>query len=270
VDSIGEKEEVEPPEDNRDYGRHFDPTQCLFCNRDSSDLEENLSHMQKYHGLFIPSPESLVVDIETLLDYFHLVIFDYAECLYCGSARRSPQAAQQHMIGKGHCRIDLTREDSEFLDFYDFGLNCEEETDADAAGKKKVGLFVGLDDTTRRLASGRILSHRSVKKTQAHRTATHTNEDKTNNLRLKEQGSVFSNTSKAMVASASNKEIGAAKRELVFSKQLACLRAEDRRALAHLTLPQQRAMMAKAKAQQEKWNRMRSALEMKVQLKSNP
>lgn len=52
----------------------FDPLQCLFCGQFSFDLDENLEHMHKKHGLFIPDAENLVVDLQTLLGYLHLVM----------------------------------------------------------------------------------------------------------------------------------------------------------------------------------------------------
>lgn len=36
---------------------------------------------------------------------------------------------QQHMAGKGHCKFDLGKEDSEFHDFYDF--SCGDNRDGD-------------------------------------------------------------------------------------------------------------------------------------------
>ncbi|CCF46230.1 HET domain-containing protein [Colletotrichum higginsianum] len=62
----------------------------------------------------------------------------------------------------------------------------------------------------------------------------------------------------------------AKKREALFDKQLAALRPGDRQALMHLPLPQQRALVAKAKKQQERWNREQMAQEIKRQLKANP
>ena len=97
------------------------PSKCLFCNQDNSDIASNVGHMRRAHGFVIPEEDRLVVEIETLIAYFHLVIFGYCECLYCGSQRHTGEGAQQHMIGKGHCKFDLYNEDSEFRDFYDFG-----------------------------------------------------------------------------------------------------------------------------------------------------
>lgn len=52
----------------------FDPRRCLFCRHDSVDLDGNLEHMNKKHGLFIPDVDRLVVDLQTLVGYFHLVV----------------------------------------------------------------------------------------------------------------------------------------------------------------------------------------------------
>ena len=98
----------------------FTPTHCLFCKHPSIALGENLEHMFERPGLSIPDKPYLIVDIETLVKYLRLVIFVYFECLHCRSQRNSAKAAQQHMMGTGHSKIDILSEDSEFKDFYDF------------------------------------------------------------------------------------------------------------------------------------------------------
>lgn len=52
----------------------FNPLQCLFCCHFNHDLDDNLEHMHKKHGLFIPDTENLVVDLHTLLEYLHLIM----------------------------------------------------------------------------------------------------------------------------------------------------------------------------------------------------
>lgn len=98
----------------------FTPGQCLLCPVFSSNFTDSVMHMQKSHGLFIPDRKHLVVDIETLFEYLHLVIFGYRECIQCGKSKATVQAIQQHMTGKGHCKFDISEPDSEFADFYDF------------------------------------------------------------------------------------------------------------------------------------------------------
>jgi pre-60S factor REI1 len=96
----------------------FNESQCLFCNRISPNLDSNIAHMAKSHGLHI-EPANLLVDIGSLLAYFHVVISGCYECLYCGTQRTTRQGVQQHMMGKGHCKYDLANADSELREFYD-------------------------------------------------------------------------------------------------------------------------------------------------------
>ena len=58
-----------------------------LCKHRSIGLEENLEHMLKTHSLYIPDKDALIFYYKTLIEYFHLVIFGYFECLYCGSQR---------------------------------------------------------------------------------------------------------------------------------------------------------------------------------------
>lgn len=249
----------------------FDPVQCLFCNQQSSDFTENMNHMQQLHGLFIPSPESLIVDLETLVGYLHLVIFEYTECLYCGSVRNTSQGAQQHMLGKRHCRIDITKESSEFRDFYDFG-NIADPEDDKGTGIAKIDGFVDVDEKTRRLATGKIVTHRTAQKPRSHQYVSRKYKATASTPLLEEGIPRNSGTSSALTLRDNGKRAltTAEKRDMLFNKQLATLRAGDRQALMHLPLSQQRSVVATAKRQQEKWNRARIAQEIKWQTKANP
>ena len=104
-----------------------DLARCLFCLARSSDPEENLSHMSRVHSFFVPEQHRLQVDMDTLIVYLDLVISTYHQCLYCMSQRSNADAVRQHMVAKGHCRIDVASQDSEFQDFY--------EIDVDHAGE---------------------------------------------------------------------------------------------------------------------------------------
>lgn len=164
----------------------FVPTQCLFCNMLSATLDANLAHMHKRHGLFLPlsiddGARALAVDLETLVRYLHLVVFGYHECLLCRTRRQNPHAVQQHMMGRGHCRVDLDEggdeEDggSEYRDFYedldgDAGVS---EDDGDDEGQESATAgedpssaarktSFNADDNTLRLASGKTLLHRAT------------------------------------------------------------------------------------------------------------
>ncbi|OHW98076.1 pre-60s factor [Colletotrichum incanum] len=246
----------------------FDLTQCLFCNCHSKDLDDNLDHMRKRHGLVIPYPENLIVDHETLVKYLHLVIYEYAECLYCGSVRNTPQAAQQHMTGKGHCKIDIEKENSEFRDFYDFESNVD--SDADGLGDSGRISFVHTEEGTRWLPSGKTVTHRRIKKTRDHRILKSV--DVTNTFSLLEDGQYSQDpkpTASLMIKNGKKKDLVAAeKHDDIFNKQLATMRQRDRLALVHLPLPQQRALFAEAKKQQEVWNRFESDQAIKRQSKA--
>lgn len=245
----------------------FDPTRCLFCNCHSEDLDDNLDHMRKRHGMAIPYPESLIVDLETLLKYLHLVIYEYTECLYCGSIRNTPQAAQQHMTGKRHCRIDIDKENSEFKDFYD--LESKADSDGGGFGDPGRDSLVGVEDETRRLPSGRTVFHRNAKKVRDHRDSK-LGEDTNSFSRLEEGGSSQDLSDTALVINNRKKKdlVVSEKTNDMFNKQLASMRQGDRLALAHLPLPQQRALVAKAKKQQEMWNRFENDQAIKLQCKA--
>ncbi|KAL3595420.1 C2H2 zinc finger transcription factor [Fusarium poae] len=142
----------------------FTPGQCLFCPTSSPTLEEGMIHMQKSHGLFVPQQEHLTVDLETFFRYLHLVIFNYRECLHCGTSRSTVQAVQQHMTGKGHCKFDVS-EDSEFADFYDFYQTeddlSDESVNEDGSKKESDHKPLQIDQDSMRLPSGRLISKKS-------------------------------------------------------------------------------------------------------------
>lgn len=171
----------------------FTPTQCLFCSTTSADFGSNLSHMSRSHSLFIPAAIdngslALAVDLETLVRYMHLVISTYNECLFCHTQRQSARAVQQHMTGKGHCRVDLEDDESEFRDFYeaprggkDEGDNSSEEEapgseDEDEGEGQQAGdaAPLRLREGSLLLSSGKLLSHRSAPAPKHHRPLSET------------------------------------------------------------------------------------------------
>ncbi|KAI1811480.1 C2H2 type zinc-finger-domain-containing protein [Poronia punctata] len=126
------------------------PNQCLFCPTPSPSFPASITHMRKSHGLFIPHPDNLAIDTETLIKYLHLIIFGYRECIYCGTERSTVQGVQQHMTDKGHCKFDMDS-NSEFAEFYDFS-----EEEAEEAGEEVV--LADDEDSLRQLPSGKIIS----------------------------------------------------------------------------------------------------------------
>lgn len=164
----------------------FVPEACLFCNQKSSDFVANLLHMQKAHGLFIPTSIDggalhLAVDMETLVGYMHLVILGYHECILCGTQKVDGWAVRQHMMGRGHCRIDLAGAESEWREFYEeqsdtLGSQVEGEDEDDVEEDENMSscgghhVHVGSKIQTPEVRDG-VSLHLSSGKVVAHRTA---------------------------------------------------------------------------------------------------
>ncbi|KAK3680999.1 c2h2 finger domain-containing protein [Podospora appendiculata] len=276
---------------------HFDSSQCLFCNTVNSDVNDNLEHMLKTHGLFIPDKDRLVVDIETLITYFHLVIFGDFECLYCSTQRSTAQAAQQHMMGKGHCKFDLSDEDSEFRNFYDHvsseGEDDDDDSDeasdtAELSGdddeRSKVSVkvrkpaFVQPTDTTLRLASGKLLSHRTARQSRPRHHRPETGDAEAHLEHGKYTPSSASTLSHQPTSGPNSTVQEAAhptamtkseKRADFTSRQLVQLRAADRQSLMHLSTAEQRAVLATQKKQTDKGRRAERAMQRRVERMGN-
>lgn len=141
--TIAEGEEDEEMSTEKD---EFSAARCLFCRADSSDIEANVDHMKKSHGMFIPERDYLV-DLEGLVQYLHRKITENFECLYCHAIRNNADGARTHMKDKGHCMIAFEAEEEqiEIGQYYDFrssysdGEDDEDEAMEEAGGVKVVG-----------------------------------------------------------------------------------------------------------------------------------
>ncbi|KAB5551032.1 C2H2 type zinc-finger-domain-containing protein [Coniochaeta sp. 2T2.1] len=261
----------------------FVPGQCLFCPNSSPTFAGSASHMQRSHGLFIPHPECLAVDLETLFKYLHFVIFGYRECIHCGTQRSTVQAVQQHMTGKGHCKFDISEEDSEFAEFYDFSdpeENSESDAEEDgeereekAASASRRPKPVVTDGDSLRLPSGRIISRKlspqpesSTTKlrrrtrpapSQLEDTAVPDEEDKSGN---RESNPSIPGTQ------LSKRE----KRErATVTYQLANMSASDRGALMHLPPSEQRSILAAQHRHEIKVQKEEARRQRKIDRKGN-
>ncbi|KAL2822035.1 C2H2 type zinc-finger-domain-containing protein [Aspergillus granulosus] len=107
-------------------------THCLFCNNESSTLEENTDHMFKSHGMFIPE-RSYLADLKGLIHYLWRKINENSECIYCHSIRNTPEAIRTHMKDKSHCMIAFESEDEqiEIGQFYDFRSTYSDDENED-------------------------------------------------------------------------------------------------------------------------------------------
>ncbi|KAF3985071.1 hypothetical protein FT663_04740 [Candidozyma haemuli var. vulneris] len=101
------------------------PTTCLFCQNKKhstfNTVEENVSHMTKVHGLFIPEKKYLV-DVEGLISYLGEKLGLGNVCLSCSYQGKNLEAVREHMHSKRHIRIPYETEEEklEISDFYDF------------------------------------------------------------------------------------------------------------------------------------------------------
>ena len=133
----------------------FNPLQCLFCSVESASMDSNLTHMSHAHSFFIPDAEYLI-DMESLLSYLFAVVSVFHECLFCGSSKTTKFGVQDHMRGKGHCKVDFEDDEHDLRQFYDFSGDLEDEEDQP---KTKLPLIPNEDEL--RLPSGKVLGHRS-------------------------------------------------------------------------------------------------------------
>lgn len=184
------------------------------------------------------------------------------------------------MLDKGHCRFDIARDDSEFADFYDFSgseaEDGEEEEHADDTSMPQKGKMENLpvqpDETSLRLPSGRIISNRSQPQTNPRRQPLRPRSS--GESELLEGGSSGNQDTQGPASSTSlvtrSDKGGLAltrteRQENNFTKQLATLRANDARSLAHLPLPEQRAVLATQQKQVEKARRLEERYRSRVE-----
>lgn len=112
-------------EEKRAQAVELSPKTCLFCSRKSamnfSTVEENVAHMSKAHGLFIPEKRYLV-NLEGLISYLGEKLGLGNVCLSCSYQGRNLDAVREHMHSKRHMRIpyETDAEKLEYSDFYDF------------------------------------------------------------------------------------------------------------------------------------------------------
>ncbi|KAL2432686.1 hypothetical protein ABEF95_014498 [Exophiala dermatitidis] len=220
-------------------------SQCLFCNMSHTSLDHHLDHMSKAHGfqiLDLSANLTLSVDVSTLLTYFHSLIFDCFECLYCGMQRHSCQAVQQHMRDKGHCKYDLDPKE-EVREFYE----VQDDNLPPWHNQSSVALLRLREDRNtrgpRRGAQQRRPSRRVDAQSQANRTALSA---------VAVETGISHSASGELSLSTSTR---ARKQKCTLSYHLAQLRTGDRASLMHLPTSQQRALLATQHKQMEKATR---------------
>ncbi|KAI1736270.1 C2H2 type zinc-finger-domain-containing protein [Xylaria scruposa] len=263
----------------------FRPGQCLFCSNFSPNFDDSVVHMQKSHGLFVPYQQHLVVDLETLFKYLHLIIFGHRECIHCGTERATVQAVQQHMAGKGHCKFDILEQDSEFAEFYDFSEPEDEaesdiEGDGDESNQEEVAMVSNqkpllADEDSIRLPSGRIISRQSSAQigpsSTQFRRRTRTSASQLE-YHVVEAGMEEGSSKEEHDADIPDTRL-LSKREkrekATVAYQSANMSASDRTTLIHLTPSQQRSMLATQHKQMEKVQKEERRRQSKIDRKGN-
>lgn len=263
--------------DSSDLSSHvvqsFTPGQCLFCPTTSSNLEDGMVHMQKSHGLFIPQQQHLTVDLETFFRYLHLVIFDYRECLYCETTRSTVQAVQQHMMGKGHCKFDLS-EESEFADFYDFYQSQDdvsEDSTSDSGSDKDSRKPLKVDQDSMRLPSGRLISKKTSAQAEPSlsqiRRRTRTTAPQ---IKYVAEADVEPNTGNDMPIPDTQALTRRERRQkATAAHQLANMSVGDRTALMHLSSAEQRSLIATNQRFKEKTQKEEAKSQRRIDRKGN-
>ena len=145
-------------EDNDPAVPEFNSWICPFCEQESRNLSDNMTHMATAHSFKVPFQDFLAVDLDTVLEYLHFIIYGYRECICCGTRRSTVEGAQQHMVAKGHCRFDIS---SDTEDFYEIPRPVNDvvwQTQRD--GNMSV-----------RLSSGKLISNRKDSKPHERRPA---------------------------------------------------------------------------------------------------
>ncbi|RBQ77000.1 hypothetical protein FVER14953_12389 [Fusarium verticillioides] len=261
----------------------FTPGQCLFCPSVYPTLAESIIHMQTSHGLFVPYKQHLLVDLETLFRYLYLVIYGYRECIHCGTSRTTVQAVQQHMMGKGHCKFDVS-EGSEFADFYDFSrqdLDTEDDFLSEDDGEEFEGAEPKLDrkplqvdQDSIRLPSGRLISKKLS--AQVEPSVSQIRERKRTSRSQLEYSSVEAGDEGPMheesVPETSDTRVLSRRerrQKATVTHQLANMSAGDRSALMHLSASEQRSLIATQHRFTEKVQKEESRRQRRIDRKGN-
>jgi pre-60S factor REI1 len=192
------------------------------------------------------------------------------------------------MLGKGHCKFDISKEDSEFADFYTVSAPAsedgeEEQTEGDKATKdakeaSRTAPITLVDGTTARLPSGKIFSHRSTAQAMQSRHQYRTARAQLQPQLLAGSTEEPENTSSVLPDGQQTTKEGeststalakSAKREAALALQLKNLSVSDRAALAHLPTAEQRSLITVQKKEMAKAERAENRFYRRVEIMSN-
>ncbi|KAF2853146.1 hypothetical protein T440DRAFT_466130 [Plenodomus tracheiphilus IPT5] len=132
---------------------------CLFCNYKSPSFNLNITHMGRFHGMFVPEKEYLV-EPENLIKYLHEKIHVDHQCLKCHKILHTASGIQTHMRDRGHCMIAFESDEElvEVGEFYDFRSSYPDAADFDEMAEES-------DDSTSTTGGGVKLGAKRETKT---------------------------------------------------------------------------------------------------------
>ncbi|CAL1530091.1 unnamed protein product [Lymnaea stagnalis] len=154
--------------------------ECLFCSCISSSLENNVTHMSKSHGFFIPDAE-YICDLEGLITYLGEKVGVGHICLWCnekGKRFHSTEDVQRHMLDKGHCKM-LHEGDAifEYADFFDYSSSYPDDVDSNVNPDEPVNVLeLESDGYFLTLPSGATVGHRSLMRYYKQNLVSHMHE----------------------------------------------------------------------------------------------
>ncbi|PSC70432.1 zinc finger protein [Micractinium conductrix] len=104
----------------------WDVRRCLFDNKVSPSMEENLEHMFKNFGFYFPDaqylsdPEGLLKYLGAKLQYGHVPLYESGDNPNAKQFH-SLHAVQRHMIDVGKCKMLYDGNEDEYDEFYEYG-----------------------------------------------------------------------------------------------------------------------------------------------------
>lgn len=121
VDKDDDSEWVDYDEIEEMLSRVVPRDTCLFCNKQSPNIKNNVTHMNLMHGFFIPE-EQYLIDLKGMLEYLGFKVGAGLTCLWCNKQFTSLHGVRLHMLYKDHCKIffDQQKATDEFKEFYDY------------------------------------------------------------------------------------------------------------------------------------------------------
>ena len=110
-------------------------TECIYCGKNSKQVEANVRHMFNKHGLYLPE-RSYLTDLTGLLKYLTDIIIVNKNCLCCKYQGSSVESIRAHMSSKHHCMLpyETKAERAAISQFYDFS-SLDEAAVSDSSAK---------------------------------------------------------------------------------------------------------------------------------------